>query len=217
MHNIRILRIMFAVIFCVMLYSPSILAVESFQTDGWYLSIGGGYDYISNMQDEDGDTPFLRLSVGKKLVSRQAFSLSSELGIETGARMRLKISDAERGQLGGLPYIVNLKPNVDILLASQFPIFKDSIYLVSKVGGAYRELQSERCSMKNLKQVSPEIQAGVIFPISKYASLNLLYKNIISGPLHYKIDYAENSLIMSGMPMQQGFLLNIVILLDDKK
>ncbi|MGL5741149.1 MAG: hypothetical protein ACRCXC_00645 [Legionella sp.] len=101
----------------------------------WVFSAGIGYtDYMQTYQN-DGQTAFARLSIGKTLYAPHQWLFGLEEGVQSGNTMRLHISDETMELLGGLPIPSTIKPMVDLLATIKSPLLHELTFFFQAKGG----------------------------------------------------------------------------------
>jgi hypothetical protein len=177
----------------------------------WYGGIYGGYGVISGMYKNDGRMAQTRLVLGYNLASFwEHWTLGLELGVQSGAEMRVSGSSALISTAGGLHPQVTLKPFLDLLLAVRWDMGKD-FSLFAKGGIAYRELhfKDRNSSKDSIQKVNGEFQAGIGYEISSHARLVAFYQGIYSEN-HVGLSLSSSGNVrMAHIPTQQAGFLGI--------
>ncbi len=177
---------------------------------------GPSADPVAQGAIGDGQTPFLRIAIGKDLGVwdygyMQHVRWGGEIGVQTGNIQRLSASQAVLDELGGLPIQVNIKPMIDLLAtATVAPMEGIPAFGLLKAGIAYRRLQiNERVTVNDLSQVAFDMQAGLGMDVSEHGKLSLVYQGIFGGSTNFTPNTVDSTGHISAIPIQNGILLNL--------
>lgn len=179
----------------------------------WSIGAAIGVAQYQHMAKEDSQTALARLSFGRTLLAIEKLSAGIELGIQNGNRMRFAIPQETLDVLGGLPLTGIAKPVIDVLLTSTIPLGTRSTFVLLKGGVAYRQLQMDRASVKNLNRLSFEGQLGAGFFINDHTSLSLSWQRIAGGNPSFRVHEDTETGTVATISTQQALLLGISILL----
>jgi hypothetical protein len=179
----------------------------------FYIGTYMGYGVVNNMLHNDGQSAIGRLTFGYKALayewSKRDANINVELGLQNGKTMRHAPANSDPTNNVDLPIQTTLNPVLDLLVAfnTQFaPECDFSGFL--KAGIAYRELQfPDGNYVSSINQVSPEIQAGLGYMLTKRTRIVIYYQGIYAdGHVTYRAN--PNVLVtVSNIPTQQaGFL-----------
>ncbi len=178
----------------------------------WLISGSVGYTAFQQAGDSSGGALLGRFSIGKALYHVNHTMAGLELGVQNGNRMSLGVPQSTLDEMGSLPIWTTVKPMVDLLATLQVGSDRTPAYLLIKGGVAYRTWEMERQSINNLSQAAAEVQAGVGVPISKMATLNLLYQGVFGADNKFTVN-PDSSAYVYNIPVQNGVLLTLTFLL----
>lgn len=181
-----------------------------------------GYTAYQNSYGDNGQTALGRFAIGKDLFNFGSGSarfnmlnnfnsnFGVEVGVQSGNRMPIAISEADMTTLGGLPIWTTVQPMLDALATLKLaPVANDTFFGIVKGGVAYRRWQMDRDTVNNLYQIAGEAQAGVGMSISQSATLSLLYQGVYGANPNFSV----NSIALTGhvgnIPVQNGALLSL--------
>jgi hypothetical protein len=187
--------------------------VPAWLTSRVYMGAYGGYGTIDGAYENDGDFTQGRLSLGLNAYQYQRAMFGAEIAVQSGNSMRLQVSPAVLAALGGLPVQVTLKPFVDLLVTVKGQI-TDRFPLIAflKGGIAYRQMQlNDRISSKDyLSQVNGELQAGLGYKLTEYATLTAFYQGIYSkSSAGVSVDPTGEFTYINQIPTQQAGFVGI--------
>lgn len=178
----------------------------------WSITGSVGYTQFQQAGDSSGGALLGRFAIGKALYRTSHSLFGLELGVQNGNRMSIAASQATLDQMGSLPIWTTVKPMVDLLGTLQVGSERHAAFLIFKGGIAYRTWESERQSINNLSQLAGEVQAGIGMPIVKNATLSLLYQGVFGANNAFTV-YPDSSAHLSNIPIQNGVLLSLSLLL----
>ncbi len=178
----------------------------------WAITGSVGYTQYQQAGDSSGGALLGRFAIGKGLYLTGHSLFGLELGVQNGNRMSIGASQATLDEMGSLPIWTTVKPMVDLLGTVQVGSDQHAGFLVLKGGIAYRTWEAERQSINNLSQVAGEVQAGVGMHIAKQATLSVLYQGIFGSSNGFTV-YPDGSARLSNIPIQNGVLLSLSLLL----
>lgn len=181
-----------------------------------------GYTAYQNSYGGNGQTALGRFAIGKDLFNLGSGSarfnplnnLNSnfgvEVGVQSGNRMPISISEADMTTLGGLPIWTTVQPMLDALATLKMAtVANDKFFGIVKGGIAYRRWQMDRDTVNNLYQVAGEAQAGVGMSISQAATLSLLYQGIYGANPNFSVNSTALTGHVGNIPVQNGALLSL--------
>lgn len=182
----------------------------------WSVTASLGYTSFDYAAEGEGQTPLGRLAIGKSLCDFGQSSLGLEMGVQNGKTMDLFIPQATLDSLGGLPVTATVTALLDLLATAKINFsVNNPAFLDIKAGVAYRRLNVVgRSTIGNKSQVAGELQAGVGVPITESSALSLLYQGVYGGSLGFTADAAAGTGEISNIPVQNGILLSLNVLLN---
>lgn len=194
--------------------NSSFAALTQLETP-WSVGANLGMMQYNNMYKSDGQNALGRLSIEKQLYHNNYFGIGLEMGLQNGGLMRLNIPTETFEQIDGVPVGVQMKPTLDLLLTSEvFLLERTPLYALFKAGVAYRRMEPLiSTTFESLSRISPEVQAGIGYPISKNASLNLTFQQIYGGPHDFNANILTGATSVSNIPTQQSVLIGFSIVL----
>jgi len=178
----------------------------------WSITGSLGYTQYQQTGDSSGGALLGRFAIGKGLYLAGHSLFGLELGVQNGNRMSIGASQATLDEMGSLPIWTTVKPMVDLLGTVQVSSEQHAGFFVLKGGIAYRTWEAERQSINNLSQVAGEVQVGVGVQIVKKATLSLLYQGVFGANNGFTVN-ADHSATLSNIPIQNGVLLSLSLLL----
>ena len=184
------------------------------KTNVWSANASIGYSYFSNMNGSDGKTALGRFSIDRSLYRSNRNETGLELGIQTGNTARLSLPDSTIEAISGMPIDLTIKPILDFLLTFQINIPSSTLFLITKGGIAYRQLEFFSESNSDLSEINPEIQMGLGSALTRRTRLSLLYQGIYSEK---SPDFTLNMTTLCGhiasIPTQHSVILNLSVIL----
>jgi len=201
----------------------AILLSTSLFADGYYpepmttdqpwtvtASIGTGrYQYLHNSSSK---TALGRLAVGSDLVLTGDLAWGLELGVQNGNKMHLAIPYETLVFLQWLPVKTSLGPMIDVLVTAKTdPLIGSSFFAHIKGGFAYRKWQIEHQAINDISQLAAEVQAGVGYPITTLASLNLLYQGVFGNDPNLVINPNNKTAHITSIPSLHAVLLGLSV------
>ena len=173
-------------------------------------SVGrGNYQKIAN---GEGDTALARLALGNEILLSGDFALGLELGLQNGTHMRLPLSRETLAVLEWLPVQTALGSMLDLLItAKSDPLAGSSFFAQLKGGIAYRKWRVKRNPINDISQLVGEIQAGIGYPITALASLNLLYQGVFGGDPNLTYNLYNKTGHLSNIPALHGLLIGFSV------
>ncbi len=201
----------------------AILLSKSLFADGYYpepmssdqpwsitASIGtGSYQYLHNSSSK---TALGRLAIGGDLVLTGDLAWGLELGVQNGNKMRLAIPYETLTLLQWLPVKTSLGPMIDVLVtAKSDPLIGSSFFAQLKGGFAYRKWQIEHQAINDISQLAAEVQAGLGYPITTLANLNLIYQGVFGNDPNLIINTHTKTGHISNIPSLHAILFGLSI------
>lgn len=172
--------------------------------------VGGalGMSYTSNTLNKSNQTALGRLSLGATLLSLSTWQTGIEIGVQSGTTFRLSLPKESIDSLGGVPIEVTMKPFLDVLAGLNLkPSSNVPMNLWLKGGAAFRMMQVDREEVNDLSQISPELQVGLGYEISRQATINLGYQVIWGQKPKLEVNLQNETAILQHIPMQQAVML----------
>ncbi len=173
-------------------------------------SIGNGrYQYIHNYTNS---TPIGRLAIANDMLLTGALAWGLEVGIQNGNKMYLETYNPTAPFFEWLP--TTLGPMLDLMVtAKSDPIGGSSIFAQLKGGIAYRSWQIDNQTIKDISQIAGEVQAGLGYPLTTLASLNVLYQGVFGNEPNLAFNTYNKTSHLNNLPSLHavllGFSLNI--------
>ncbi len=201
----------------------AILLSKSLFADGYYpepmstdqpwtvtASIGTGrYQYLHNSSSA---TTVGRLAIGSDFVLTGDLAWGLELGVQNGNKMHLEIPYETLVFLQWLPVKTSLGPMLDVLVtAKSDPLIGSSFFAQVKGGFAYRKWQIEHQGINDITQLAAEVQAGIGYPLTTLASLNLIYQGVFGNDPNLVINPSTKTATLSSIPSLHAVLLGLSI------
>lgn len=178
----------------------------------WSVTASVGNGKYQGMRSTSSKTAIGRLALGNELMLTGELAWGLELGIQNGNRMRLAIPEQTLILLGWLPINTNLGPMVDLLVtAKSDPIAGSSFFAQVKGGVAYRKWKIEHPAINNMAMLAGEIQAGLGYPLTALASLNLLYQGIFGNEPGLVINPSTQTGHVANIPVLHAVLLGFSV------
>lgn len=173
----------------------------------YYGLVSGGYGNFEGVLTNDGQTGILRLALGTQFNISRFTLLGAEIGIQTGARMRVITSDAIVA-IGSAPVFLTVKPPIDVLLAVSSHLGATALTVHAKAGVAYNQGLIDSMTIPNKSQVVPEVQLGLGYEFSRNVSLVAYYQRFFGNmPLLTHIDINNGTASLNHLPtLQAGFV-----------
>lgn len=196
---------------------PAFASHSSTQSADWwspsrlYLGAYGGYTNVNGGYQKDGHVNQGRLALGLRLTENKLAVLGAEVGIQSGNDMRLQVDQDLLG-VNSAPINATLKPLADFLLTLKYPSAERyPIFATLKGGIAYRQLQlNEITSIRDsVRKISPELQLGLGWTVTKNATLTALYQGIYAGSTAGISSDSNNDFTVSRIPTQQAVFIGI--------
>lgn len=153
-----------------------------------------------------------RLALGNEMLLTGEYAWGLELGIQNGHKMQLSLPKETLALLKWLPVNTSLSPMIDLLVtAKSDPLIGSAFYAQLKGGIAYRYWEVENRMINDLSLLAGEIQAGLGYPITTLANLNLFYQGVFGDDQHFKINTYLKTGRLSNIPILHAFLLGFSI------
>lgn len=181
--------------------------IELVKKPCFYTSVSGGYGNYNGALSNDGQTGILRLALGTQFNLGRYALFGTELGIQTGNRMRIN-SDNAIVAIGSAPVFLTVRPPIDVLLTAAFHFRKTPLTLLAKAGAAYCQGKMDSVTIPNKSKVMPEAQLGLNVGLSSEISLIVYYQHLFgSTPRLSNIDIDNGTATLNKLPtMQAGFI-----------
>lgn len=173
----------------------------------YYGLISGGYGNFEGVLTNDGQTGLLRLALGTQFDISCFTLLGAEIGVQTGARMRINTNNAIIA-IGSAPVFLTLKPPIDVLLTVSSRLGATVLAVHAKAGAAYNQGMIDSMTIPNKSQVVPELQLGLSYEFSRHISLVAYYQCFFGNtPSLTHIDINSGTASLNHLPtMQAGFV-----------
>lgn len=182
------------------------------QDQPWSITASFGSGKYQHIFSKDGKTALGRLALGNELMLSGDFALGLELGLQSSNHMRLTIMDETRAVLEWLPVRTTLGPMLDLLItAKSDPLAGSSFFALLKGGVAYRHWEIKSPAFNSLSQLAGEFQAGLGYPITALASLNLLYQGVYGNNPNLQINTFTRTGSVSNLPILHAVLLGLSV------
>lgn len=159
-------------------------------------------------------SPVGRFAVGNELFLTGAYLLGLEFGVQNSPKMTVDIPVESLTVLQWLPMQKSIGPMLDLLVtAKSDPLAGSNFFAQLKGGVAYRYWQAHHQPINDYSQLTGEIQAGLGYPITALATLNLLYQGVFGNEANPLINTETQTIRLSSIPTLHavlfGFTLNI--------
>lgn len=208
--KIKLQSCLLGILLSFQLYASGFSPTMTTQDQPWYITASFGTSRYEYIYPKDKTTAVGRLAVENELLLAGNYALGLELGLQSGARLKLDIPKETITLLGWIPARTSLGPMLDLLVtAKSDPIGNTLFYTQFKGGVAYRYLQVNHNPYKDMTKLAGEIQAGLGYPISALASLNLLYQGVFGGDPKFQIDKSKKIEQVSNIPPLHAILLGL--------
>lgn len=173
-------------------------------------SVGAGsYQYVHNSSSKN---VVGRFAVAGDLVLTGDLAWGLELGVQNGNKMRLAIPYETLTLLNWLPVKTNLGPMLDVLVtAKSDPLIGSSFFAQLKGGFAYRKWQIENQAINDLSELAAEVQAGLGYPITTLANLNLIYQGVFGNDPNLVVNPNKKTAHLTNIPSLHAILLGLSI------
>lgn len=181
----------------------------------WSVTGSIGYTVFDGVYSGDANTAVGRLAIGRSIFASNSLTWGLELGVQSGNNMRYIPSEAAIEALGGLPIQSTIKPILDVLVTLTTSSFETiPVFAQLKGGVAYRHWQfNDRTSINDETQIAGEVQIGFGHAITQSANLSLSYQGIFGAHPNFTYNKAAEFGHVSYIPIQQGLLLGLTIIL----
>ena len=184
------------------------------KTKSWSGIISAGYTDYSNMYSGDGGTGLARLAIARSVYALKHWNFGLEVGMQNGNTMRLESTQAALDLLGGIPIQTTVKPEFDLLASIKETFENTPFFLIGKAGIAYRRWQFNNLNQQtinDLSQVNAEVQAGLGYDINARINLSVLYQGIFGSNPNLTVNTTAGTGTVSNIPMQNGALLSLSV------
>jgi len=181
--------------------------IELVKKPYFYTNVSGGYGNFNGTLSNDGQTGILRLAIGTQFNFGRYTLFGTELGIQTGNRMRIN-SDNAIVAIGSAPVFLTVKPPIDALLTVAFHLRNTSLAILAKAGAVYCQGMMDSATISNKSKVMPEAQLGLSVGLSSELSLIVYYQRLFgTTPRLSNIDIDTGTATLNKLPtMQAGFI-----------
>lgn len=171
-------------------------------------SIGGG----KYTHQQTSHSPIGRLALGNELFLTGDYLLGLELGMQNGPKMTLDIPVDTLATLQWLPIHTSIGPMLDLLVtAKSDPLAGSNLFAQLKGGVAYRYWQANHVPINDYSQLTGEIQAGLGYPISPLATLNLLYQGVFGNDPNVLVNTETKTIHVSNIPTLHALLFGFTV------
>lgn len=178
----------------------------------WSITASLGYTSYGNTYGGNGQTSMGRFAIAKDLFKLQDSSLGLELGVQSGKRFPITVSETDIANMGGLPVWTTVQPLLDVLATYKIRTFSASpIFGLLKGGLVYRRWEMDRDTVNNVYQVGGEIQAGFGYALSDTYALSLVYQGIFGGNPNFTLNPNDYTAHVDTIPAQNGIMFNFAI------
>ena len=182
------------------------------QDQPWVLTASVGTGSYQSLHNSSSKTALGRFAVGNDLLLTGDLAWGLELGVETGNKMYLAIPNQTLVLLQWLPVKTSLGPMIDLLItAKSDPLIGSSLFAQLKGGIAYRKWQVEHQAVNDLTQLAAEIQAGVGYPLTTLANLNLLYQGVFGNDPNLVINVPSKTGHLASIPSLHAILFGLSV------
>lgn len=194
------------------LCAHSIAPAMTSQDQPWSVIASFGTSKYEYVNPKDKSTAVGRLAVGNELMLAGDYALGLELGLQSGAHLKLDIPKETLVLLGWIPARTTLGPMLDLLITAKSDPIGNSVFFAQLKGGvAYRYLEINQNSMKDVSKLAGEIQAGLGFPVSALANLNLLYQGVFGSDPEVQMNTNRKIEHISNIPPLHAILLGLSV------
>jgi hypothetical protein len=193
-------------------FADGYLPASTSEDQPWSIIFSGGYGKYQSLYRNNGESALGRFAVSNEMMLTGDLAWGWELGVQTGHRLRLNISNETLVVLNWLPVRTALGPMVDLLITAKTdPLAGSAVFALLKGGVAYRYWQVDNSAIKDFSQLTGEIQAGLGYPLTALANLNLLYQGIYGGDPNLKLNTYTRSGYISNIPTLHAVLLGLSV------
>lgn len=205
------LKILIASLLSFNAYAGSVLPQLTSQDQPWSITASGGAgNYL--VKATDTNTTLGRLALGNEMLLAGDIALGLELGLQTGNKMCLDIPQETLNLLQWFPIETTLAPTLDLLITSKTdPLFNSAFFAQLKGGVAYRHWKINHIPVNEISQIAGELQAGLGYPITALASLNLLYQGVYGNTPNYQLNTYSKREYLTNIPTLHAVLLGLSI------
>lgn len=208
-------RLKKALIVSLLAASTSVLAEKSLNTPSkeahpWSITTSLGLANYQHMAEGQGNTALGRVSFGNHMLSFGNSQLGLEIGLQSGNQMRFDIPKKTIDMLGGVPIVGTIQPALDLLLTLNTPL-STSLPLtgIIKGGLSYRQLRMDRIEIKDIGELSPEMQVGLGYEISNNLSINLVYQHLFGGNPNFTLNAMTETGVIAHIPSEDAVFLGL--------
>jgi hypothetical protein len=188
-------------------FSPSLTS----QDQPWSITASAGSGNYQ-VQSPDRNAALGRLALGNEMLLAGDIALGLELGLQTGNKIRLNITRETLNLFKWFPIYTTLAPTLDLLVTTKTdPIGNSSFFAQLKGGVAYRHWKIDRIPVNEISQLAGEVQAGLGYPLTALASLNLLYQGIYGNNPATQVNPYSKKENLANIPTLHAFLVGLSI------
>jgi hypothetical protein len=178
----------------------------------WVVTASVGTGQYESMSNNSSKTILGRLALGNELMLTGDLAWGLELGVQNGNEMHLTIPNDTLTLLDWPPVRTDLGAMFDLLVtAKSDPLAGSSFFAQFKGGLAYRKWRVERHDINDVSQLAAEFQAGLGYPITTLASLNLLYQGVFGNDPLLALDVISRTGHLTNIPTLHAILLGFSI------
>ncbi len=179
------------------------------QDQPWSITASAGSAHYQ-VSSDDKNPALGRLALGNEMLLAGDIALGMELGVQTGNKMVLNIPQATLDALKWFPIQTTLAPTLDLLITTKTdPLWDSSFFAQLKGGIAYRHWRIDNIPINEISQLAGEIQAGLGYPITALASLNLLYQGIYSNTPNFQLSPYSRKEQLTNIPALHAILFGL--------
>jgi len=193
--------------------APTLMISESEDLGNRWSIIGSlGYTEYQHTSGSGSQTALGRLALAAEMLTTNQANFGLEFGVQTGNRMRLAFPQGTIAVMG-TAVSTTMRPMLDLLITAHAnPVNESLLFAQIKGGIAYRHWQIDSFYFNNKSEISGEFQAGFGYPLTELANLNLLYQGIFGGNPKLRVNPANYTGYLAGLPIQHGILLGFSII-----
>lgn len=178
----------------------------------WSVQASVGTGKYEQMHNKTSKTALGRLALGNEIMLTGDLAWGVELGVQNGNKMHLIVPDTTLAVLKWLPVQTNLRTMLDLLVtAKSDPLAGSSFFAQVKAGVAYRKWQISNPDINNVSQIAGEFQAGLGYPVTTLANLNLLYQGVFGNDPNLSINALAQTGHVANIPSLHALLLGLSV------
>lgn len=194
------------------LHADGIMAATEVQDQPWSVTASFGSSKYQYVSPHHKSRAVGRLALGNELILAGDYALGLEFGVQNGSHVAVTLPKETLNVLGCTPVQTTLGPMLDLLVTAKSDPIGQSLFFAELKGGlAYRHWSFDRAPAADTSKLAGEIQAGLGYPITALANMNVLYQGVMNKKPAYVVNTQQHVQRTTSIPTLHAVLLGLSV------